>query len=270
MAEVAQKLEQLEEVMGSVQQDGLSQIASKTVHYNPSDLSSWLESMISELNPVPNFDSFNSIVQDRFLESSTVTSIDSHSHNSLNSHGRAQISVSTQQQMVVDSDFGSDLISIPGKAMYPTSQQHPPPQSAQHQPQAKKMKPSSYSGMGVSWGLPNESVSAQPIEPAHPVLLVDSQENGIRLVHALMACAEAVQQENLKLAEALVKQMRPTTEIKAHNKAARTTTKSMWNVGENSLMKMGILTYVSSISNINLEILFVEFANQFANEGFHD
>ncbi|KAL2546166.1 DELLA protein RGA [Forsythia ovata] len=207
MAEVAQKLEQLEEVMGSVQQDGLSQIASETVHYNPSDLSSWLESMISELNPLPNFDSFNSIVQDRFLESSTVTSIDSHSHNSLNSHGCAQISVSTQQQMVVDSDFGSDLISIPGKAVYPTSQQHPPPQSAQHQPQAKKMKPSSYSGMGVSWGLPNESVSAQPIEPARPVLLVDSQENGIRLVHALMACAEAVQQENLKLAEALVKQI---------------------------------------------------------------
>ncbi|KAL2518844.1 DELLA protein RGA [Abeliophyllum distichum] len=203
MAEVAQKLEQLEEVMGSVQQDGLSQIASETVHYNPSDLSSWLESMISELNPLPNFDSFNSIVQDRFLESSTVTSIDSHSHNSLNSHGRSQISVSTQQQMVVDSDFGSDLISIPGKAVYPTSQQHPPPQSAQLQPQAKKMK----LGMGVSWGLPNESVSAQPIEPARPVLLVDSQENGIRLVHALMACAEAVQQENLKLAEALVKQI---------------------------------------------------------------
>ncbi|KAL2473089.1 GRAS family transcription factor family protein [Forsythia ovata] len=59
----------------------------ETVHYNPSYLSSWLESMISELNHLPNFDSFNSIVQDRFLESSTVTSINSHSHNSLNSHG---------------------------------------------------------------------------------------------------------------------------------------------------------------------------------------
>ncbi|CAI9755987.1 unnamed protein product [Fraxinus pennsylvanica] len=206
MAEVAQKLEQLEEVMGSVQQDGLSQIASDTVHYNPSDLSSWLESMISELNP--NFDYFSSIVQDPFLESSTVTSIDSHSHNSWNRHARAPICVSTQQQMVVDSDFGSDLISIPGKAVYPTSQQHPPPQ---HQPQPKKLKPSSYSGMAnsttVSWGSPSESISAHPIESARPMLLVDSQENGIRLVHTLMACAEAVQQENLKLAEALVKQI---------------------------------------------------------------
>ncbi|XP_022855465.1 DELLA protein GAI1-like [Olea europaea var. sylvestris] len=208
MAEVAQKLEHLEEVMGSVQQDGLSQIASDTVHYNPSDLSSWLESMISELNPLPNFESFNSIVQDPFLETSCVTSIDSHSYNSLNSHARSHISVSTQQQMVVDSDFGSDLISIPGKAVYPPSQQHPP---LQHQPQPKKLKPSSYSGMGssntASWGSPNESISAHPIESARPMLLVDSQENGIRLVHSLMACAEAVQHENLKLAEALVKQV---------------------------------------------------------------
>ncbi|KAH6802221.1 GRAS family transcription factor family protein [Perilla frutescens var. frutescens] len=150
MAEVAQKIQQLEEVMGSVQQDGLSlsQLASETVHYNPSDLASWLESMISGLNPVPEFDSSS----DPFLESSST-------------------------QMPVDLDFGSELIAIPGKAVYPRPQ---PPQ--------KKLK---------------TSPSAGP--PAMPVVLVDSQENGIRLVHTLMACAEAVQQENFKLAEALVK-----------------------------------------------------------------
>ncbi|GFP90806.1 della protein gai1 [Phtheirospermum japonicum] len=152
MAVVAQKIEQLEEVMGSVQQDGLSQLASETVHYNPSDLSSWLESMISGLNPVPEFESSS----DPFLESSTITTaIDNTSS-----------SVSSRARMLSDSDFGSDLIAIPGKAVYPPP---PPP------PQAK------------------------------PMVLVDSQENGIRLVHTLMACAEAVQQENFKLAEALVK-----------------------------------------------------------------
>ncbi|GMP89242.1 hypothetical protein CsSME_00040904 [Camellia sinensis var. sinensis] len=57
MSEVAQKLEQLEEVMGHAQEDGMSHLASETVQYNPSDLSSWLESMISELHPLPNFDS---------------------------------------------------------------------------------------------------------------------------------------------------------------------------------------------------------------------
>ncbi|XP_057798078.1 DELLA protein GAI1-like [Salvia miltiorrhiza] len=41
--------------------------------------------------------------------------------------------------------------------------------------------------------------------PTESVVLVDLQENDIRLVHSLMACAEAVQQENFKLAEALVK-----------------------------------------------------------------
>ncbi|OIT06753.1 della protein gai1 [Nicotiana attenuata] len=46
MAEVAQKVEQLEEVMGSVQQDNLSFLASETVHYNLQISHLWLESMI--------------------------------------------------------------------------------------------------------------------------------------------------------------------------------------------------------------------------------
>ncbi|CAN1122726.1 DELLA protein GAI [Linum perenne] len=42
-------------------------------------------------------------------------------------------------------------------------------------------------------------------EPTRPVVLIDSQEAGVRLVHTLLACAEAVQQDNVKLADALVK-----------------------------------------------------------------
>ncbi|KAD4385620.1 hypothetical protein E3N88_25789 [Mikania micrantha] len=49
MVDVAQKIEHLEGVFGN--DDELSQIASDSVHYNPSDLNSWLESMICELNP---------------------------------------------------------------------------------------------------------------------------------------------------------------------------------------------------------------------------
>ncbi|XXG51085.1 hypothetical protein AAC387_Pa02g4938 [Persea americana] len=44
-------------------------------------------------------------------------------------------------------------------------------------------------------------------EASRPVVLVESQETGIRLVHTLMACAEAVQAENNEAAEALVKQI---------------------------------------------------------------
>jgi len=38
-------------------------------------------------------------------------------------------------------------------------------------------------------------------------MVVETQEKGIRLVHSLMACAEAVEQNNLTVAEALVKQI---------------------------------------------------------------
>ncbi|KAL3654497.1 DELLA protein gai1 [Castilleja foliolosa] len=176
---VAQKIQQLEQVMGSVQLDGqLSQLATDTVHYNPSDLSSWLESMISGLNPMPEFQSSS----DPFLESSTITTAIDNTSSSCSINSRAR--------KLTDSDFGSDLIAIPGKAVYPGSHSS--------QPQAKKLKTSSYLG-------PNESVFARPVESTRPMLLVDSQQNGVRLVHTLMACADAVQQENFKLAEALVK-----------------------------------------------------------------
>ncbi|KAK3016926.1 hypothetical protein RJ639_006915 [Escallonia herrerae] len=176
MAEVAQKLEHLEEAMGHAQEDGLSHLASDTVHYNPSNLSSWLESLISELNP-PTFDSSSSNpLGDPFTESSTITTLDN-----------------SQRYP----SFDSELKVIPGKAVYPRIQQQPP---------VKRMKPTSESSSSATmWGFSNESTRST--EPTRPVVLVDSQENGVRLVHTLMAGAEAVQQGNLKLAEALVKQI---------------------------------------------------------------
>ncbi|CAA7017309.1 unnamed protein product [Microthlaspi erraticum] len=51
MAEVALKLEQLETMMGNVQEDGLSHLATDTLHYNPSEPYSWLDNMLSELIP---------------------------------------------------------------------------------------------------------------------------------------------------------------------------------------------------------------------------
>ncbi|XP_024988337.1 DELLA protein GAI1-like isoform X2 [Cynara cardunculus var. scolymus] len=146
MVDVAQKIEHLEGVLGN--DDGLSLLASDSVHYNPSDLSSWLESMISELNPTTQ-------------PPPPPSEVDS------------------------TSAFVDDLQAIPGNAIYPPT---------------KKVKSSS-SSAGAS-----ASSSYNPNPNPNPVVIVDSQENGIRLVHTLMACAEAVQQENLALAENLVKQ----------------------------------------------------------------
>ncbi|GMQ00492.1 hypothetical protein CsSME_00047567 [Camellia sinensis var. sinensis] len=101
MNEVAQKLEQLEEVMGHAQEDGLSYLASETVHYNPSDLSSWLESMISELHPLTNFNS----------SLSPPSAFDSYRH---------------PLNHIIFQDSSSDdydLKAIAGKAVYPKIQQ---------------------------------------------------------------------------------------------------------------------------------------------------
>ncbi|KAF8407623.1 hypothetical protein HHK36_006756 [Tetracentron sinense] len=163
MADVAQKLEQLEMVMGNAQEDGISHLASDTVHYNPSDLASWLGTMLSELNPPPNFDPPAQQTQPR-----SITPL-------------------VESSSLYDDPSDYDLRAIPGGAI---CRQIEPPSTALREP--KRMKPSS---------------ASSETELTRPVVLLDSQETGIRLVHALMACAEAVQQENLKLAGALIKQI---------------------------------------------------------------
>lgn len=89
-----------------------------------------------------------------------------------------------------DSEY--DLSAIPGMAAYPPQEENTA---------AKRMK---------TWSEPESEpavvMSPPPaVENTRPVVLVDTQETGVRLVHTLMACAEAIQQKNLKLAEALVK-----------------------------------------------------------------
>ncbi|KAI3747550.1 hypothetical protein L6452_10035 [Arctium lappa] len=172
MADVAQKLEQLEMVMG---EDGILQL-SDTVHYNPSDLSGWVQSMLSELN---------SNASDIVLpgESSSTTMID-FSNNK-------EIDGQQQQGTKLYDDDPYDLRAIAGGAIYGTTAEESPVSRNG----IKRMK----SGVAGS-----EAVVAPPESPK-PVVLVDSQEAGIRLVHTLMACAEAVQQDNMKLADALVK-----------------------------------------------------------------
>ncbi|KAI4381464.1 hypothetical protein MLD38_007533 [Melastoma candidum] len=55
----------------------------------------------------------------------------------------------------------------------------------------------------------------QMSETIRSVVLVDSQENSMRHVHMLMAWTQSVQQNNLVLAEALVKQIRLLAASKA-------------------------------------------------------
>ena len=175
MAEVAQKLEKLEMVLGSAQEDGISQL-SDTVHYNPSDLSGWVQSMLSELNPE---------IDDNTLLSNTQIP---------NSNGN-------QSHVVFHDDSEYDLRAIPGVAAFP-----PPPPSEEEQNTPKRLKTTTTAAVTASIEPSSSPPSKTDVsESTRAVVLVDSQEAGVRLVHTLMACAEAVQQDNLKLADALVK-----------------------------------------------------------------
>ncbi|OVA01709.1 Transcription factor GRAS [Macleaya cordata] len=192
MAEVAQKLEQLEMVMGNAPEDViLSHLSGDTVHYNPSDLASWLQSMLSELNPPSNFDLpliQPQLIDDPLLppaESSTITTVE-FSNSRQNQH--------QQQQIYEEHSSDYDLRAIPGGAIC--------------EPDKKRLKPSTASGSASSSSAAaGIGSSCLTTESTRPVVLIDSQETGIRLVHTLMACAEALQQDNLTVAGQLVKQI---------------------------------------------------------------
>ncbi|KAJ4892798.1 DELLA protein RGL2 [Raphanus sativus] len=147
MAEVAQKLEQLEMVLSN--DDVGSNVLNDTVHYNPSDLSNWVETMLSELNNPESSD----------LDPTRI------------------------------SEYG--LSAIPGLSAFPKAEE-----GADEEASSKRIRLESVG----SWGDPAVD-STRP----RPVVVVDSQETGVRLVHALVACAEAIQQQDLNLADALVK-----------------------------------------------------------------
>lgn len=200
MADVAQKLEQLEMAMGTTMEDGISHLSSATVHYNPSDLTGWIQSMLSELNPSssssPNFDvlsqqsSCSAVVGDEMVVTGESSNIISFSNNKQNENGRRRIS-------------DDDLRAIPGGAIFGnTTKEHKGKESSSETYKRQKSSAGSDFSGGESLA---EIGGAVATEAPRAMILVDSQETGVRLVHALMACAEAVQQENFKLADALVK-----------------------------------------------------------------
>ncbi|KAJ4975469.1 hypothetical protein NE237_000575 [Protea cynaroides] len=101
-----------------------------------------------------------------------------------------------------------DLRAIPGTTILAPTEAS----SSLHR-ENKRMKPTSTTSTSSASAIVSSSsvaaapVEVTPIKSARPVLLVDSQENGIRLIHGLMACALAVEHDNLKLAEAPVQQI---------------------------------------------------------------
>ncbi|KAJ0853971.1 putative transcription factor GRAS family [Helianthus annuus] len=165
-------------VMG---EDGVSQLAD-TVHYNPSDLSGWYQSMLSEINNTGSDVVSSSADFDITLPGDASTTMIDFSNNNV---------TNGQQTSNMYDDDPYDLRAIAGGAIYGISSTD---ESLEGRNGIKRMKSAG-----------SDEIIDVPPESPRPVVLVDSQEAGIRLVHTLMACAEAVQQNNMKLADALVK-----------------------------------------------------------------
>ncbi|KAK9115767.1 hypothetical protein Sjap_014714 [Stephania japonica] len=179
MADVAQKLEQLEMVMGSAHQEDsglLSLLSTESVHYNPSDLSSWLESMLSEINP-PEFSSSTI--------TTTATTLDF-----------PNFPKSTQIGQIYDEPSSSnyDLSAIPGEIVYGERVK----KKAKHEEEEEEEEEEHFV-------VPDSCSSSTNCS----IVVVDSQETGVRLVHTLIACSQAIQQDNLAVAEALMSQIGP-------------------------------------------------------------
>lgn len=275
LAQVAHKLEQLEMMMCNGQEEGIiSHLSSEAVHYNPSDLGGWIESMLSELHvPVPPpVDQTFQFPQTAADQSSTVREASNsvpESSTSTSKGTRSVQNVEQEQQYRVNGSgdglgAGAGLFELPevldrsefqlqgypGQGALrdngidrmfgsyggffsqvldlsdllvddPDVLQEPPPQEAS--PSTLLLQSSSNSSLEVQSGREHldEDVTGRerkryrvcdPELPERPVVVMagaDPHESGVRLVHTLMACAEAVQRNlNGAIAREMVKQVR--------------------------------------------------------------
>uniref|UniRef100_A0AAU8EHG8 DELLA protein n=1 Tax=Dioscorea oppositifolia TaxID=569628 RepID=A0AAU8EHG8_9LILI len=220
MADVALKMEQLEMAMGSnagaAPDDSLiAHLASDTVHYNPSDLSTWLETMLSELNtpppPLPQAPADRHLSYDLPPASAPAQAVSVQS-------SIFDTIAPAESSTITTVDFSAQppppARPVTGRVSYGPTET---PSDLTGTRERKRMRSSSASssssrgggvaGVGSVNTATTEASSISPAATGPPVVIVDSQEAGIRLVHALMACADAVQQDNMKAADALLKQI---------------------------------------------------------------
>ncbi|PWA57410.1 DELLA2 protein [Artemisia annua] len=212
MVDVASKIEHLEGVLNN--DDGLSQYASDTNHLNPSDLNSWLESMISELNPMMGSGDHQDLGAVAGINNGMVKGW-STPENLAGEMEVGEKSCGSGYPLggkgVFEFVEGSGVVngwSMPEKlAGISPEMEVGGSGGGSGYPFAKRVKlctspdpPPSGSGSSAYPEIQN------PNPNPNQIVIVDSQENGIRLVHTLMACAEAVEGNNMLLAENLVKQ----------------------------------------------------------------
>ncbi|KAF8393285.1 hypothetical protein HHK36_021526 [Tetracentron sinense] len=109
LRQVAHRLERLETVMVNAPAE-ISQLASEAVHYNPSDLASWVDSMLSELNqPVPMSSDLSDLPYiDGFVAPALHQTVLSEGWTEQNTHEQQQLTVVT----AVEEDSAIRLVHL--------------------------------------------------------------------------------------------------------------------------------------------------------------
>lgn len=219
LALVAERLEQLENVMGTVQDPGISHLASEAVHYNPSDLAGWIESMLGELNPDPAAVVYRQGVG---VGAAPPTGATMFADNG------------APAQVVADPAALSDIDMALMEALHYSGTGGTPQGTEVGLPQAFPAETPATAGLlhglplppvkqpvgfpgaeGSSasfaqWGAGGQQQFSVRHAAAQPANSGDdgAQESGIRLVHLLMACAEAIERTDLMLASDIVRKIR--------------------------------------------------------------
>ncbi|GJR86912.1 DELLA protein GAI1-like protein [Tanacetum coccineum] len=212
MVDVASKIEHLEGVLNN--DDGLSQYASDTNHLNPSDLNSWLESMISELHPImatdhqdlgaiAGFYSQNEKVKPWSTPENLAGEMEVGEKGGGSGYPLARKGVF---EFVEESEVVNAWSTPEKVAGISPEMEVGDSGGGSGYPFLKRVKLSSSPDPPPSGSGSSAYPEIQNPNPNNQIVIVDSQENGIRLVHTLMACAEAVEGNNMLLAENLVKQ----------------------------------------------------------------
>ncbi|KAK9269378.1 hypothetical protein L1049_001150 [Liquidambar formosana] len=141
LRQVAQRLERLETVMVNAPSE-ISQLATDAVHYNPSDIASWVDSLLSELSQPP-------------------------------------LPLPSDLSDFSDLNYVDSLV---GPAINPTV-------------------------VNNEWTDLHAPQQQQTVPQLLTVVTAMEEDSGIRLVHMLMTCAEAVQRGDFPLAGSLIDEM---------------------------------------------------------------
>eukprot|EP01018_Ginkgo_biloba_P004064 Gb_34637 [translate_table: standard] len=267
LAHVAQRLEQLESVMGAVQDPGISHLASEAVHYNPSDLAGWIESMLGELNPGLAEHAATAVYREgvagtpfseaherslssashkdgQFRPSPTLsdialmedyglqfngTEVEEVSHVFAAESSSSVMGAATAQDVFLqestngpvgaprnrqDSNEGHVLHGLPLRAADSDPVRDEIPRLNKHSGFPQNLGRCSDEGSSLpQWETaPQLPARLSPVgygQQATTIVNGDdgAQESGIRLVHLLMGCAEAIQRNELKAASEIVREI---------------------------------------------------------------